>query len=589
MQWFRNLRTITKILSIVATMTVLMVIIAYIGYSTSKRIAFRMQDTYFNYALVSLNMTKAAGMVTENRLLATDMTITSADNDLRNYENLIIANRKIIDELLSAVDENRLDAEEKNVYERIKEIRPKYRNLQNEGIAAAKRNESIEKIQARYSSRGDIGSVENEYVKSLNELTGHLVKNADDTNAQADNFARGRALAIALASFAAIVVGISLSIAISRMITGPIKKIMNSIETFSNGDLVSKFPAKGKDELAIMGRTLQSMTDNLRQVIGAVKDASADILETAREFSTLAEETSASVDEFRVNVDETGSNLSTLAATSEEVNASVEEVAAGAQATAEKGTGIAKRVDDAMNAGEDGMSSVQRAVSGIEGVADNAAATAKSVRELGERTKKIQNFVTQIGGIADQTNLLALNAAIEAARAGDAGRGFAVVAEEVRKLAEESNLAAKNIEELAKTITGDLETVVSMSVDNTSASENAKALSKETEGKINNMISYLKEIAGSTQDLAAVSEEQAASSEEIAEAVQNISQRVNDTAKAGENIRSAAGEVSQAAERIARGAEGLSKLSSTLARDLAFFKTEDTPGNSGAARLSLKG
>jgi methyl-accepting chemotaxis protein len=578
----------SKISFIVVTMTTLMVVIAYIGYSTSKKIAFQMQNIYSNYATVSLNITKAASLITENRLLAVSMTITSTDKELEGYESRIMTNRKTIDGLLETINEDNLNVDEKQIYDHIEEIRPKYRKLQDDGMAAAKRNESIEKIQERYKSGGDIGSVENEYVSYIRKLTDSFVKTADKTNRQAGDFAHRRAVAIAFAAFAAIFIGLGLSIVISRMITDPIKKIMNSIEMFSNGDLVSKFPAKGKDELAAMGGTLQSMTDNLRHVIGTVKNASTDILETAQEFSTLADETSTSVDEFRVNVDHTGSNLSMLAATSEEVNASVEEVAAGAQATAEKGTNIAKRVDDAMNAGEDGMSSVRRAVSGIEGVVSNAAVTAKSVRELGERTKKIQNFVTQIGGIADQTNLLALNAAIEAARAGEAGRGFAVVAEEVRKLAEESNLAAKNIEELAKTIMGDLETVVRMSIDNTSVSENAKLLSKETEEKISNMISYLKEIAGSTQDLAAVSEEQAASSEEIAEAVQNISQKVSSTAKAGENIRSAASEVSAAAERIAKGADGLSKLSNSLAMDLAFFKTDEVPGDPRAAKLALK-
>jgi methyl-accepting chemotaxis protein len=150
-----------------------------------------------------------------------------------------------------------------------------------------------------------------------------------------------------------------------------------------------------------------------------------------------------------------------------------------------------------------------------------------------------------------------------------------VVAEEVRKLAEESNLAAKSIEDLAKSIMSELDVVVNMSLENAKASENAKVLSKDTEVTIGNMIAFLKDIASATQDLAAVSQEQAASSGEIAEAVQNISTKVHTVAEAGENIRGGVGEVAVASERIANGADGLSKLVENLNRMLTFFKMED--------------
>jgi methyl-accepting chemotaxis protein len=267
-------------------------------------------------------------------------------------------------------------------------------------------------------------------------------------------------------------------------------------------------------------------------------------------------------------------------------------VAAGAQATAQRGTDIARQVDDAMIAGENGMSAVRRAVSGIEVVARHASETAQSVQELGERARQIQSFVTQIGGIADQTNLLALNAAIEAARAGEAGRGFAVVAEEVRKLAEDSNVAAKSIQELAKTITDDLDNVVSISIGNAKASQEANELSRETEGTIGAMIASLKNISGGTQDLAAVSQEQAASSAEIAEAVQNIAGKVGGAAETGEHIRRGAGDVAEAAEKITLRADGLSRLSVNLQELLMFFKLEDDERDApprGKRRSALPG
>ena len=240
-----------------------------------------------------------------------------------------------------------------------------------------------------------------------------------------------------------------------------------------------------------------------------------------------------------------------------------------------------------MSAGDAGMSAVRSVVGGIGRVAESSAAATSAVLELGNRTRQIQSFVSQIGSIADQTNLLALNAAIEAARAGDAGRGFAVVAEEVRKLAEDSNVAAKNIAELASQITSDLDKIVNYAQENTSDSNTAKELSAETENAISHMIEYLRDIASSTQDLAAVAEQQAASSEEIAEAVQGMSTKINDTANASENIRTSVSEVAAASEKVAEGSENLSSLAGNLQDELAYFTIDEDVPASGKGLKAL--
>jgi methyl-accepting chemotaxis protein len=508
-----------------------------------------------------------------------------SEEEESGYQRLIDDNRKRIEQLINDYQATNTTPAEISLIDELERAEEENVKLQNEAISLGKGTESVDELTDRLRGGGDIDLSENHYMETFDKLVKLLIKLCDETSVESHQMANDGTWAIAVSSIVAIVIGIILGVLISRLITGPINRIQASVKLFSEGDLISTFDTVGKDELANMGKGLQGMADSLKNIIGSVKTASGNINETAQEFSALAEETNATVEEFRANVEEMGMNLNSLASTGEEVNASVEEVAAGAQATAEKGTDIARQVDEAMSAGENGMNSVRRAVVGIEGVAKNAAEAAQSVQELGTRTRQIQGFVAQIGGIADQTNLLALNAAIEAARAGEAGRGFAVVAEEVRKLAEDSNVAAKNIEELAKTITGDLDSVVSVSLDNAKASQGASELSHETEEIIASMISYLKNISGATQDLAAVSEEQAASSEEIAEAVQNIATKVGSTAEAGDHIRNGVLDVATAAEKMASGAEGLSNLASELHELLLFFKMEEEVRASGGGRL----
>jgi methyl-accepting chemotaxis protein len=581
----------TKILTLVALMILLLLVISITGYRTSSGIAEEMEEMYGSYAAPAIMMTEAKSLAIQNRRMLLSMIMTDSESERDDYERRMGENQRNASALIEKFEQGQLGPDEKAILAELKRARDEVSKKREEATSIVKRGETTDDFYARMRGSGDMAAAENAYIEAFNKMASLLASIAEDMNAEAGAEAKSGAVRIAATSALAVVFGVALGLAVAKMITGPIGRIQARVRTFSEGDLVSEFDTLGRDELAQMGRGLQDMADSLKNIIGSVRDASVRINETAQEFSALAEETNASVEEFKANVDEMGTNLNALASTGEEVNASVEEVAAGAQATAEKGTDMARQVDEAMKAGENGMNAVRHAVSGIEGVAKNAAEAARSVQELGSRTRQIQGFVAQIGGIADQTNLLALNAAIEAARAGDAGRGFAVVAEEVRKLAEDSNAAAKNIEELAKTITGDLDGVVDISLENAKASQNAKDLSVETEEIIESMIAYLKNISGATQDLAAVSEEQAASSEEIAEAVQNIAARVGSTAEAGENIRSGVGEVSTAAERMAQGAEALSGLAGDLISLLAFFKMEEAALRSaqGAGRMRALG
>ncbi|MDR1943696.1 MAG: methyl-accepting chemotaxis protein [Synergistaceae bacterium] len=592
MQAFRNIRIMAKILILTIIMLVLLGVVSLMGYNTNRNIRNAANELYEDYAKPAMWMLEAKSIATQNRRVVA-RALDTDDEGRETIKKILADNGQKIDEYLSQYEKTMGIDQEKALYAKLLQSREETNAKRAEVIAAGASGdpERIKEMYARITLDGDVSLSENSYEDNYTQLSELLVKVADDISVKTAASAARAEFGTALISIASIFIGLFLSIIIARTITVPVKRTEENIFTFSQGDLNSEFDTNGKDEIAAMGRSLQKMADSLKNIISSVVKSSTDITETAQDFSALAEETNASVEEFRANVENMGASLNVLATTGEQVNASVEEVAAGAQATAERGTDIARKVDEAMTAGGNGMNSVHMAVCGIDGVANNASEAAKSVKELGERTRQIQSFVAQIGGIADQTNLLALNAAIEAARAGDAGRGFAVVAEEVRKLAEDSNSAAKNIEELAKTITSDLDRVVTISLDNAKASEEAKNLSRDTEEIISNMITYLKEIAGATQDLAAVSQEQAASSEEIAEAVQNIAARVGNAAAAGDNIRSGVTDVAAAAERMAQGAEGLSTLAENMYQMLQFFKIDEKSQASiqGKPKLALKG
>jgi methyl-accepting chemotaxis protein len=508
--------------------------------------------------------------------------ITEDPEELRTITNELVERRAAATKIIQDYQQTYMDAKEKEILGRMTQLSTQFRKLQDQVCELAAENSNDE---AADTFLHQLNPVADKYVDTIEELSDYLIQRTIEEQTNAADYSGEVANTGAVTAVIAIIISILLSVYISRLITKPINTMKESVVKFAEGDLSVSFDEDGKDAIAQMGAELDKMAGTLRQVMNTIKGAGNQISDSSQDFSAMAEQTNASVEEFRANVDEMSANLAGLASSSEEVNASVEEVAAGAQTTAEKGTDIARKVDNAMSAGEDGVNAVRSVVSGIGRVAESSAASTSAVLELGNRARQIQGFVSQIGGIADQTNLLALNAAIEAARAGEAGRGFAVVAEEVRKLAEDSNTAAKNIADLASQITSDLDKIINYAQANTTDSNKAKELSSDTENAITNMITFLKDIANSTQDLAAVAEQQAASSEEIAEAVQGMSTKINNTASAGENIRTSVTEVAAASEKVAEGAENLSGLSGDLQTELAYFKMEEQLGQ----RLPSKG
>ncbi|MDR1510982.1 MAG: methyl-accepting chemotaxis protein [Synergistaceae bacterium] len=571
MSWLKNRSIGMKLGILVAVPLLLLAGLTIFNVYSLDRVNDIYAYSYENYTVHAANLALFSTDMQANMKNVLKVICVSDSGNLKRIEDDMAARRAEINKIVDTFDKKDKDSKETSLFNEIRQVLTTYREIQDKIIKISRDTKaSQEAIDMYFNEFEPLGIKFNDTVMTLSQ---YLVSENERAQKGAGEFSADIFRASLVVAAVALIITLLMSFVIARLITKPINVMSENIKKFASGDLTISYNVTGRDALSNMGAEILHMADTLRGVVNTITEAAGKISDSSQDFSAMAEETNASVEEFRANVDEMSVNLSGLASASEEVNASVEEVAAGAQTTAEKGTDIARKVDNAMNAGDAGMNAVHSVVDGIGRVAESSAASTSAVLELGNRTRQIQNFVTQIGSIADQTNLLALNAAIEAARAGDAGRGFAVVAEEVRKLAEDSNVAAKNIAELASQITSDLDKIVNYAQENTADSNKAKELSAQTEEAISNMIHYLRDIASSTQDLAAVSEEQAASSEEIAEAVQSMSTKINDTANASENIRTSVTEVAAASEKVAEGSEALSGLAGQLQEELAFFNT----------------
>ncbi|MBI5643437.1 MAG: HAMP domain-containing protein [Deltaproteobacteria bacterium] len=330
----------------------------------------------------------------------------------------------------------------------------------------------------------------------------------------------------------------------------PIIKIKQTVEDFASGDLTKRAEIKLKflgmdlrDEVAALGDSVDAMAEQMSGVIGRITDSS-------NHLASASEELSSSSTQIEEGADRQSGQTAQVATAMEEMNATVIEVAKNSQQASESAR-AAQRI--AANGGE----VVNLAITAMQEVAESTSITSDTVKNLGKRSEEIGTIVSVINDIADQTNLLALNAAIEAARAGEQGRGFAVVADEVRRLAERTSKATKEISDMIKAIQEETGKAVVAMRSGTEKVENGVKLANEAGEALHQIVSGVENVTEMIAHIATSAEEQSATTDEIAQNMDSIA------AVSKANVSTIA-EVSHATNDLARLASELKELVSNF-------------------------
>ena len=326
-----------------------------------------------------------------------------------------------------------------------------------------------------------------------------------------------------------------------------------------------------EDEFGDMETALINMRSNLRNLMEKILSTSEQLAAASDELTASSSQSAQasgqvadSVSQATASVVQQQDSVARSTQAVEKVSGSVHEIETNAAR-------VADNSEQAASKAQQGNGAVDNAVRQMRSVEKTVQSSTSIVDKLGERSKEIGQIVDTISGIAGQTNLLALNAAIEAARAGEHGRGFAVVAEEVRKLAEQSQEAAKRIADLITVIQQDTDSAVASMregrdgvISGTQSVDGLKDRFLEITSLVNDVSQEIQGISTSIRGVSNDTREITHSIEEIHSHGQTVSDEMQSVSAATEEQSASAAEIASASESLARLAQELQQAISVF-------------------------
>jgi methyl-accepting chemotaxis protein len=337
------------------------------------------------------------------------------------------------------------------------------------------------------------------------------------------------------------------AIFLSRNISGATRSVLVQAEAIAAGDLTCEdLTVRSQDELGDLTTAINKMKGNLKRMI-------LDISENSLQVASASEELSSSATLQAQGADHQKDQTTQVATAMQEMSSTVQQVS-------ENCTNAAEASRRAAETAREGGVVVEKVLAQMRSIAESVAKTAKEMGELAHSTNQIGRIAGVIDDIADQTNLLALNAAIEAARAGEQGRGFAVVADEVRKLAERTTTATKEIAQMITTIQAGTNGAIKAMESGTQQVQEGVTSTARAGESLQQIIHMSEEVGSMIASIATAAAEQSGATADVNQSMDQIAQLGKESAVA--------------AQQSAKACQDLSELALALQNMVGSFKLQ---------------
>ncbi|WP_425058214.1 Methyl-accepting chemotaxis protein McpA [Sporomusa carbonis] len=327
-----------------------------------------------------------------------------------------------------------------------------------------------------------------------------------------------------------------------------------------------------QDKVGQLAKAFNGMAANLRRLVRQVSGSAQQVAAASKTLTEGAEQSAQATTQIATSIMEVAEGTVQQSKTVDDTTKTIEQMAANMQQMSANANTVVEVANKSAGTARQGQKAVEAAVAQMAKIENTVATSAQVVTALGERSEQIGQIVDTITGIAGQTNLLALNAAIEAARAGEQGRGFAVVAEEVRKLAEQSEMATKQIAAMIGEIQQDTVRAVAAMEDGTREVKTGTTVVNNAGQAFTQIAELVEKVSYQVQEISNAIAEMAAKSGHVVAAMRDIDQVSKHTAAETQTISAATEQQSASMQEMAASSRRLAQMALALENAVRQFR-----------------
>lgn len=612
----------TRIILVFVVMIAIMVAISFISARQIPEVAAVAKEEFTAARMMTLHAYQLSKAVAAERFAATCYFYTGEQKFLDEF----LTGSREADGFVELVVSGSAGKPSEKAAKEIQTAWGQYKSCVEQAIALMQAGDRDGALQYMLSAGKDSENMLDWVVSEFSRLAD---TSAVDALAKATMRARETERVLQIATASATLIVLVVAVVNTSGISRGLGQLVSVMQVMANGNLSVKIPgSKGKDEIHSAFRAFESMRMQLKDLINQVAELAEQVAASSQELSATSDEASRAVSQITAELQVLASSSEEQAAyaretdtTATQLKTAVSELAMGAENEArsvQETLEFVRKLDSAVQqvassvsslfdasngmqeAAASGDETVQKTIMGMEKVVAVTDKIGEHLTSLASLSERIGEIVGLISDIAEQTNLLALNAAIEAARAGEHGRGFAVVADEVRKLAEQSAVSAKEIASLIQSIQTSIRGAVGSMDEGKAVVSDGMSLAADTKNALTRIIEAIsitneeiQRVSGAVQDIAnvstqvskrmdevasvieettAASEQMASSSATVQEAAEKGVARAQEIAAAIGNISASSEEIASSSQEIAKAAQNLAQMAQELVSQISRFR-----------------
>lgn len=369
------------------------------------------------------------------------------------------------------------------------------------------------------------------------------------------------------------VLSILVAVLLTNRIAGMISRLANYAQEIADGNLqVKSIEVKSKDDLSILANSFNKMGMNLRTIIGKISENSINVAHSAEFLKSNSEESSKAVEQIAISIQQVSEGAANQTKQAEKTFKVANNLYEGNKKVYDDTSKVLLTSEKATNAANIGNLKMKALLDQI-GVIEEKIVSTQSVSEsLKQKSTEIKKVLDTITNMASQTNLLSLNAAIEAARAGEHGKGFAVVADEIRKLAEGSSNATKEITEMLREIQNRSQELASSMLVGVNEVKEGTQMANDARTAFEQIVNTSKDIDVHVKQIAKEIEKMVDGIKEVQEMGDVISKIARESSEGSEHVAASVEEQSAGLEEITSSASVLSEMAEDLQLMVKQFK-----------------